>query len=73
MKYCLNFPANSNVVDHSYCCRCDRPTESSPVGTGTIPTKDGKEEVVKNLVVCLQCLELLHENSQLFWDTGWSR
>jgi hypothetical protein len=50
------------------------PTENSPIGAGRVPVgPDGALEDVKNIVLCVLCLDLMQENPQVFWHSGWQR
>jgi len=72
MNLDVQYSEKPKVVPHGYCCRCELPTENSPVGTGQVPTgPEGKIEVVKNIVLCLDCLFLMQDSPRLFWHEGW--
>lgn len=60
-------------VHHGTCRRCQMPTEVSEVGVGKIPIDQDHTQEVKDLVLCLNCLELSIKDSQTFWRWGWKK
>ncbi len=72
MSFEVNYPAKPEIAIHSTCCRCEKPCENSPVGTGRVPTgTDGTLEDIKNIVLCIDCVELMNETPKQFWYEGW--
>ena len=71
MRYRLDIDSDKKPPPHSFCCRCQMPTENSPVGTGRVPGPNGTVEEVRNIVICLMCLELLKSDPAEFWSNGW--
>lgn len=72
MSFDVNYPAKPAIVRHDTCCRCQKPCENSPIGTGRVPTgPDGALENIKNIVLCIDCLELREELPKQFWYEGW--
>jgi hypothetical protein len=70
--YSVEFPDQPTIVKHSSCCRCQQPTENSPLGTGSLPTGPKQApEPVKNVIVCLDCLEMMVLDPKKFWYAGW--
>lgn len=72
MNLDVRYGEKPKVAFHGYCCRCELPTECSPVGTGQVPIgPEGKIEEVKNIVLCVDCLELMKDSPRVFWHEGW--
>ncbi len=71
-EYVLSFGDSPNLARHSFCCRCQVPTENSPIGCGQVPVgPDGAIEEVRNIVLCVECARLMSVSPNQFWNTGW--
>ncbi len=62
----------AKTARHSFCCRCEMPTENSPIAHGWVPTgQSGKLEEVKNVVLCVDCRTQMETDANLFWNSDW--
>lgn len=72
MSFDVNYNKNPDVIAHDTCCRCELPCECAPIGTGRVPTGPGGSlETIKNIVLCIDCLSLMHQLPKKFWYEGW--
>ncbi len=72
MGFDITYSKKPHVVHHDTCCRCQRHCENAPVGTGQVPAgPNGALESIKNIVICLDCRELMEEAPKKFWYDGW--
>jgi len=72
MNFGVDYNDSPKIVKHGICCRCERPSENSPIGTGRVPTGPGGAlESIKNIVLCLDCVALMAEIPKKFWHEGW--
>lgn len=68
----LSFPHTSEIIYHSICTRCLAISEYNKVGNGCIPVgKDRTETIVNDVIICVDCMELLRAGDIAFWTTGW--
>lgn len=72
MTFDVTYTKKPEIVHHDTCCRCQLPCENAPIGTGCVPTgANGALEKIRNIVLCLECLELMDEYPKKFWYEGW--
>lgn len=72
MSFEVNYSKNPATIAHDLCCRCEKPCENAPIGTGRVPTgPDGTLENIRNIVLCVDCVELMNELPKKFWYEGW--
>ncbi len=72
MNYGIVFDDEPEIANHDHCCRCGLWTESSPVGTGHVPTGfNGAPEAIRKIVLCLDCISTMRATPHVFWYSGW--
>ncbi len=72
MSFEVSYNLDPEIVKHAMCCRCEEPCENAPVGTGRVPLgPNGTLENIRNIVLCLMCVELMNEEPKKFWYEGW--
>lgn len=72
MGFDVSYGKKPQIIAHDTCCRCQKQCEMAAVGTGRVPTgPDGTLETIKNIVLCLDCRELMVEIPKQFWYEGW--
>lgn len=72
MGFEVKYHDKPEIATQDVCCRCQCRCEMAPVGTGVVPTgTDGALENIKNIVLCIDCVEMMYEFPKKFWYEGW--